>query len=117
MNKLATSQYQPRLSSITKLFSRWISQSDCSIQITLNYYFMYKVQGSSVIYNNDAHPVTAYVKVNFLFTCRKRLHNRIISLRGEVPACTKPRKYTMYISYCICVLEICHCFYDFSIGF
>ena len=33
MNMLVTSQYQPRLSSITKIFSRPISQSDCSIQI------------------------------------------------------------------------------------
>ena len=38
MNTLVTSQYQPRLSSITKIFSRRISQSDCSIQIKLNYY-------------------------------------------------------------------------------
>jgi hypothetical protein len=34
---LMTSQYQPRLSSITKIFSRRISQSDYSIQIKLNY--------------------------------------------------------------------------------
>jgi len=34
---LVTSQYQPRLSSITKIFSKRISQSDCSIQIKLNY--------------------------------------------------------------------------------
>jgi hypothetical protein len=33
MNMLVTSQYQTRLSSITKIFSRRISQSDCSIQI------------------------------------------------------------------------------------
>ena len=38
MNTLVTSQYQPRLSSIAKIFSRRISQSDCSIQIKLNYY-------------------------------------------------------------------------------
>ena len=37
MNKLVTSQYQPRLSSITKIFSRRISQSDWNIQIKLNY--------------------------------------------------------------------------------
>ena len=37
MNTSVTSQYQPRLSSITKIFSRQISQSDCSIQIKLNY--------------------------------------------------------------------------------
>jgi len=37
MNTLVTSQYQPRLSSITKIFSRRLSQSDCSIQIKLNY--------------------------------------------------------------------------------
>jgi len=37
MNTLVTSQYQSRLSSITKIFSRRISQSDCSIQIKLNY--------------------------------------------------------------------------------
>ena len=37
MNTLVTSQYQPRLSSITKIVSRRISQSDCSIQIKLNY--------------------------------------------------------------------------------
>jgi hypothetical protein len=28
LNMLATSKYQPRLSSITKIFSKWISQSD-----------------------------------------------------------------------------------------
>jgi hypothetical protein len=39
MNTLVTSQYQPRLSSIAKKFSRQISQSDCSIQIKLNYFF------------------------------------------------------------------------------
>ena len=38
MNTLVTSQYQPRLSSITKIFSRRISQSDCSFQIKLNYF-------------------------------------------------------------------------------
>ena len=37
MNTLVTSQYQPRLSGITKIVCRWISQSDCSIQIKLNY--------------------------------------------------------------------------------
>jgi hypothetical protein len=37
MNMLVTSQYQPRLSSITKISSRQISQSDCSIQTKLNY--------------------------------------------------------------------------------
>ena len=37
MNMLVTSQYQPRLSSITKIFSKRISQSDCSIQVKLNY--------------------------------------------------------------------------------
>ena len=37
MNMLVTSQYQPRLSSITKIFSRRISQSDWNIQIKLNY--------------------------------------------------------------------------------
>jgi hypothetical protein len=37
MNMLVTSQYQPRLSSITNFFSRRISQSDCSIHIKLNY--------------------------------------------------------------------------------
>ena len=37
MNTLVTPQYQPRLWSITKIFSRRISESDCSIQIKLNY--------------------------------------------------------------------------------
>ena len=37
MNTLVTSQYQPKLSSITKIFSRRISQSDSNIQIKLNY--------------------------------------------------------------------------------
>ena len=37
MNMLVTSQYQPRLSSIAKIFSRRISQSDWWIQIKLNY--------------------------------------------------------------------------------
>ena len=40
MNTLVTSQYQPRLSSITKICSRRISQSDWSIQIKLNYYLI-----------------------------------------------------------------------------
>ena len=38
MNTLVTSQYQPRLSSITNIFPRRISQSDWNIQIKLNYY-------------------------------------------------------------------------------
>jgi len=37
---VVTPQYQPRLSSITKKFSRRISQSDCSIHIKLNYYWL-----------------------------------------------------------------------------
>ena len=37
MRTLVTSQYQPRLSSVTKIFSRPISQSDWNIQIKLNY--------------------------------------------------------------------------------
>jgi hypothetical protein len=37
MNTLVTSQYQPRLSSITKISSMRISQSDWNIQIKLNY--------------------------------------------------------------------------------
>ena len=40
MNMLVASQYQSRLSSITKIFSRRISQSDRSIQIKLNYYYI-----------------------------------------------------------------------------
>ena len=35
MSTLVTSQYQPRLSSVTKIFSRPISQSDWNIQIKL----------------------------------------------------------------------------------
>ena len=35
---LVTSQYQPRLSSITIFFSWQISQSDCSIHIEFNYF-------------------------------------------------------------------------------
>jgi hypothetical protein len=35
---LVTPQYQPRLSSITNIFSKPISQSDCSIQIKLDYF-------------------------------------------------------------------------------
>ena len=34
---VVTSQYQPRLSSIIKFFSRQISQSDCNIHVKLNY--------------------------------------------------------------------------------
>jgi len=41
---LVTSQYQPRLSSITNIFSKRISRSDCSIQIKLNYYKSYKAR-------------------------------------------------------------------------
>ena len=37
MNTLVTSQYQPRLSSIAKIYSRRISQSDWNIEIKLNY--------------------------------------------------------------------------------
>jgi hypothetical protein len=37
MNTLVTVQYQTRLSSIANIFSKGISQSDCSIQIKLNY--------------------------------------------------------------------------------
>ena len=37
MNMFVTSQYQPRLSSIAKKYSKRISQSNCSIQIKLNY--------------------------------------------------------------------------------
>jgi hypothetical protein len=42
MNTLMTSQYQPMLSSITKILSRRISQSDCRIQIKLNCIYMIK---------------------------------------------------------------------------
>ena len=38
MNTLVTSQYQPKLSNITKIFSRRITQSNWNIQIKLNYY-------------------------------------------------------------------------------
>jgi hypothetical protein len=41
MNMLVTSQCQPSLSSITKIFSKRISQSDCSIQIKLNYFSIF----------------------------------------------------------------------------
>jgi hypothetical protein len=44
MNMLVTPQYQPRLSSITNIFSKRISRSDCSIQIKLNYYKSYKAR-------------------------------------------------------------------------
>ena len=41
MNTLVTSQYQPRLSSITKISSRRIIQSDWNFQIKLNYISLY----------------------------------------------------------------------------
>ena len=40
MNTLVTSQYQPRLSSMTNIFSRRISKSDQNIQIKLNYIYI-----------------------------------------------------------------------------
>jgi hypothetical protein len=53
MNMLVTSQYQPRLSSITKIFSRRIRQSDCSIQIKINYSRLVWVNGSSKHHNQN----------------------------------------------------------------
>ena len=44
MKTLVTSQYQPRLSSITKIFSRRISQSDRNIQIKFNYFTIIKIR-------------------------------------------------------------------------
>jgi len=40
-NTLVTSQYQPRLSSKTKILSRRISQSDWNIQIKFNYMYIF----------------------------------------------------------------------------
>ena len=76
MNTLVTSQYQPRLSSITKKFSRRISQSDCSIQIKLNYIrvlqfrppdlFILKNMGAAII---DFRVCTPLVKCqNIMFS-------------------------------------------------
>ena len=42
-NILVTSQYQPRLLSISNVFSRWISQSDCNIHIKLNMYIFRRI--------------------------------------------------------------------------
>ena len=49
MNMLVTSQYQPRLSGIAKIFSRLISQSDWKIQIKLNYIRMDPEEYRSVL--------------------------------------------------------------------
>jgi hypothetical protein len=58
MNTLVTSQYQPKLSSITKIFSRRISQSDCSIEIKLNDYLLRK----SKYINENKH--NSYILLN-----------------------------------------------------
>ena len=42
---MVTSQYQPRLSSVSQFFSRRISQLDCSIHIKLNYQILLTVVG------------------------------------------------------------------------
>ena len=56
INMLVTSQYQFMLSSIAKIFSRQISQSDCSIQIKLNYYYViqtYLPYSTSIVLHTD----------------------------------------------------------------
>ena len=70
MNMLVTSQYQPRLSSITKIFSRRINQSDWNFQIKLNYFnifwpvpdFSYKIlliqRTNHIKYDCSIHPLT-----------------------------------------------------------
>ena len=50
MNMLVTSQYQPRLSSIAKIFSKRIIQPDCSIKIKLNYIGMIEKNPHIVFY-------------------------------------------------------------------
>jgi hypothetical protein len=57
MNTLVTSQYQPRLSSITKISSRRISQSDRNIQIKLNYSQMSRLNvGPQLSWNGQMAP-------------------------------------------------------------
>jgi hypothetical protein len=60
MNKLVASQYQPRLSSITKIFDRRISQSDWNIQIKLNYL---------TIYNYSLHGMLIFLNIKVRWTC------------------------------------------------
>ena len=61
---LVMSQYQPRLSSITKIISWRISQSDCSIQIKLNYYQLSLIKKIS----EETYSSTR-VKTNQNYTC------------------------------------------------
>ena len=65
MNTLVTSQYQPRLSNITKIFSRRISQSHWNIQINnfLGYNMFYSVQ---------------QVSCNFLFLTNERSYFEVM---------------------------------------
>ena len=88
-NMLVTSQYQPRLLSITKLFSRRISQSDCMIQIKLNYswlnIYIYNIRTLSVNikfictsfrnrHNSELfRPVSQRIQMNFIFNDNVRI--------------------------------------------
>ena len=47
-------------------------------------YILNKVQDSKVLFNNILTQLL-YVRVRIYFTCGRHLHDRSISLRGEVP--------------------------------
>ena len=75
MNTLVTSQYQHRLSSITKIFSRRISQSDCNIQIKLNY-----IQDDHTIYVHICSRFTRGKSNEFWFVV-----NAVMYTIGNIP--------------------------------
>jgi hypothetical protein len=89
MNTLVTSQYQLRLSSITKIFSRRISQSDWNIQIKLNYKYL-------TITSVEIKMVLCSEMVSVLAS--------IVVDRGFEP---RPGKTTLY-NICICCFSVNH---------
>ena len=73
MNTLVTSQYQPRLSSITKISSRRISQSDWYIQIKLNHLLITGLLEQPPLYKTLT-AVSNYVYAVYLLIAKSGKH-------------------------------------------
>ena len=54
------------------------------------------------------------LRVGILLTCRKHLHDRIVSLRGGIWTQKKPR-FLLKCLYHVRVMYVCASFYDFDI--
>jgi len=59
---LATSQYQEMVIRYNQCFSMWISQSDCSIHIKLNYTRLTRVKCG----RRRGNPASTWIQVDFM---------------------------------------------------